>query len=1205
MKETQARDKDLQNTLNRLEAERDLAYGLSRASTLDQIAELVLAFLKREKNIPVAGIYYHNDHTRELVLLDAYGLSQEYLEQVRTIASPDPRYQLVSQGEIIKGARGDWSEPIQLSLGNEGVEFVMMLPLLSHSQKILGCINIGLAEKRELPPEDVLEIERFCFQIAEVVERIQAVHIRQNLLFLGESERRFRTLIENSSDIICIRNAQMEIQYISPSVERILGYSPQKMVAKQEICPLYPEDEARFELVWQALLEKPGEPFQEIIRVLDRRGSIHFMDMIAVNMLEHPDINGVVSNSRDITGELETHRLLEGSEQRFRAIFEKSKLGIALCTMDREIIEVNISFAQMLQYSREELLGKSIDVFSLPEDDLLNERHLKEMRENKAESFSMEKRYIKKDGSILYTLLSVTVIDGEKSGEKLLVGIIDDITGKKKEEREIKKRLAYEEALSKCSEELLKKIPSDKVIQNVLSHLLHVSGMDRIYLYKNMEDPELGLCMSLVERVAYSKPSLGKEEWSELTKIPFQNFDIMLSHLPENKVVNEILVNLPAHKQELWKKHGIQSALVVPVFVSEVWYGFLLFHDLKKEEKRTEEEIWFIKRAVDMLGAYLERENMLKKLHASKKNLSDQVAARTRTLQDLNQKLILENEEKALLAKELRKKEESYRVLFASSPVANFVVSGGGDILEFNSEACRLLDVTPRDLKGKNLQEWIMLDKGKKYLYPNGLPYERALRSNIILRGEEAGIMTFDYQLRWVDVGAAPLGEGKVLLTFTDITRRRQVEERMSNLMQKDRVLMGDLFFLNYWLAHLSQAIDPVDNIAEVLDFITQFESIEGVALLRPVREEGEDAYHLDYSLAFGEKKKVFSDVISFSHLELERVKEVFQPSFVYQTQELQKLNLKGWGIPDLRALMLYPLENEGIFYGYLIFARSKKSYFGLVARKVMQILSNTFSILLKKHEDLEKINKLEREQKLQEKMILRSERLASLGSLVSAIGHEINQPLQSIKVIADSMLYWAGEKGKEPAYENLLESFKKISLRVGRADEIVKNMRLILQSPERTSIEQISIQEMVEKVTGIFRQKIKNHAVTLDLDLAPGLSPVLMAAVHFQQVLVNLLNNALAALKDYSVDQKIIRMKSYEDQNSCFFVVEDNGPGIPLENKEKIFNPFFSTYMSPDSMGMGLYVASNILRSLGASIEVMDSELGGAKFVICFPKSY
>jgi PAS domain S-box-containing protein len=250
-----------------------------------------------------------------------------------------------------------------------------------------------------------------------------------------------------------------------------------------------------------------------------------------------------------------------------------------------------------------------------------------------------------------------------------------------------------------------------------------------------------------------------------------------------------------------------------------------------------------------------------------------------------------------------------------------------------------------------------------------------------------------------------------------------------------------------------------------------------------------------------------------------------------------------------------------------------------------------------------EKIKENELEIQIKEKMLLRAQRLASLGELSAAIAHEIRQPLQVIKVVIDSSMYWAKETLKDgPGTENNLERFKTVSRSVDKINEIIKNLQSTVKQGGKTTVTQFNPHTVIENTLKLLRQRINNHRIQLIMKLTTKNIRISFSEVQFGQVVVNLITNAIKALDSCSISHKTITITT-ETKNSCFYLrIEDNGPKIKDEHLESLFDPLFTTGADQDSMGMGLFIVHTILDSFKSQIETMNLEPQGVAFIVKIP---
>ena len=250
------------------------------------------------------------------------------------------------------------------------------------------------------------------------------------------------------------------IRYLSPSVERVLGYTPEEMVGTSTAEYVHPDDVERARGELEALLSKPGvHPAAVETRVRHKDGSWRHLEGMATNLLDDPAVEGLVFNQRDVTdrvrAEEEVKRLnreLEGrvaertarlgaalselgeSERRFRATFEQAAVGVAHVGTDGRWLRVNDKLCEITGYSREELSGMTFQDITHPDDLGEDLDQLRRLLAGEIETYSMEKRYFSKDGSVVWINLTVSLVRGASGEPAYLIAVIEDVSRRRRAE---------------------------------------------------------------------------------------------------------------------------------------------------------------------------------------------------------------------------------------------------------------------------------------------------------------------------------------------------------------------------------------------------------------------------------------------------------------------------------------------------------------------------------------------------------------------------------------------------------------------------------------------------------------------------------------------------------------------------------------------------------------------------------------------------
>jgi signal transduction histidine kinase len=240
----------------------------------------------------------------------------------------------------------------------------------------------------------------------------------------------------------------------------------------------------------------------------------------------------------------------------------------------------------------------------------------------------------------------------------------------------------------------------------------------------------------------------------------------------------------------------------------------------------------------------------------------------------------------------------------------------------------------------------------------------------------------------------------------------------------------------------------------------------------------------------------------------------------------------------------------------------------------------------------------LERLQRLQAELA-RGARISMLGELAASIAHEVNQPLAAIQTRSDTALRLLDRP--EPDVAKLRELARRNVADAHRAADVIARIRTMAagREPERTKL---SLHEVIEESLVFLRNELQSNAVSVALDLAPLPLQVIGDRIQLQQVVVNLIVNAVQAMAQSAAGRRalLVRTRLSDDKTiGCTF--EDSGPGIDPLHLNRLFDSFFTT--KDTGMGMGLPVSRSIVEAHDGVLKADNgSELGGARFSFSLP---
>jgi C4-dicarboxylate-specific signal transduction histidine kinase len=223
----------------------------------------------------------------------------------------------------------------------------------------------------------------------------------------------------------------------------------------------------------------------------------------------------------------------------------------------------------------------------------------------------------------------------------------------------------------------------------------------------------------------------------------------------------------------------------------------------------------------------------------------------------------------------------------------------------------------------------------------------------------------------------------------------------------------------------------------------------------------------------------------------------------------------------------------------------------------------------------------------------LRNAKLASLGEMSAGIAHEINNPLAIIQGTVKVLQQFLGNP------EKLATKLATIERATERIAKIVRSLKKFSGTANKSEHRPLDLQGIIKESLTLTDAKIKQYGVDIALNGKVS-SPVVCDEIEIEQVFVNLINNAIDAVKDQS--NRWIQIEVFENDQSIGARVRDSGPGITVDVQKKLFQPFFTTKPVGQGTGLGLSITKGILNEHHATIELVHSEPNTC-FELRFPK--
>ena len=228
---------------------------------------------------------------------------------------------------------------------------------------------------------------------------------------------------------------------------------------------------------------------------------------------------------------------------------------------------------------------------------------------------------------------------------------------------------------------------------------------------------------------------------------------------------------------------------------------------------------------------------------------------------------------------------------------------------------------------------------------------------------------------------------------------------------------------------------------------------------------------------------------------------------------------------------------------------------------------------------------------------IARVNRVTTMEERTASLAHEVNQPIGAAVTNANTCIRWLA--GDNPNLDEARAAALRVVKDGRRAAEIISRIRLLFKkgTAERESVD---LNEVIREMIMLLHGETTRYKISVEADLAQGLSTVWGDRVQLQQVMMNLIMNSIDAMKDVEGNRALTIKSQRDDEGKILISVSDTGVGLPAEQRDQIFSAFFTT--KSHGTGMGLSISRSIVESHGGRLWASGNAPRGASFCFVLP---
>jgi len=1037
----------------------------------------------------------------------------------------------------------------------------------------------------ELVGERTQDLEKANQQLRwEIAERKRAEEE------LKQREAYYHDLVDNTTDMTLVLDEDLAIRFIGPSIREQLGYEPGELIGESGFEFFHPEDIIIGLEAVRESFEKPGESQHLEFRARHKDGTWHYLECIARNLLHDPIMRGFVVSARDITLHKLAQESLRNSEERYRTLVEEMDDAVLIWNTDGAIDFASSSISKIFQYSPEDMIGHSLVDYIHPDELEAGTQRMRDIIRGKAIE-PREYRVRDKDGSFKTVQIRSSPLWQDGRVTKLIV-VVSDVTEKKLAEKTLKE-----------SEERY--------------HTLFEISADAIFVIEELTQNIVDCNTSASRMFGYSPGELKR----------LQIFDLMTSETRANVIKNLKAGLAPSHSPVEGmhiRKDGsffpaevtVGSATLEGQPFRIVFMGDISQRTLAEEALSESEEKFRLISEQSMMGIIIIQDDLIKYINQAAADIYGTTIERSLRLPPGAVMDAVHPDDRAAVLEQAQKKQRgeegqiysySYRIITSSGAIKWLEIYSKTVLFEGSkADLITQTDITDRiqmQEEIKQREEYFrsvihnsldgvgILDKDRKLVFASqameqilGYGVEEAKsidwaglihsddierrasdfgafwdkpgsRMNAELRTKRKDGAYIDLEITGTNLLNDPSVKG-IVINLRDVTEQKRTRARMERINH---------LFLNMGADIVLNMIKIVETCKDVLDVsLAAYSRMEKGKLSTLSTAEGEDSLFITdqpedfmaHKIISSNKEDpwVISDIGGFSDAQ-------------------DDLFVLKYGF---KSFVGYPVFGKNDMVGALCIFDDDRREFG--------------------HQEIELLGTLARALSVEEERLAQEQ---GLKDFIDVASHELRHPITLMKGYALTLRDY-GARLDEDARQDYLTI---IGQGADRLDLLIKEL-LDVSRIERGRFQlmkhQVRLEPLVERAVGEMRGK--GCSDRFNVSIPTEMAPRRVDPEKLVRVLVVLLDNAVV----HTGEGTNIDLIAEEKDGQALISVIDSGPGIPEKDRERIFERFYQVedalHHSAPGMGLGLYIAKEIVEAHGGNIWHEPREEGGSAFRFTIP---